>query len=171
MRPIVALTLLKPTTLEVNGKTYRCSIGRNGLIAAQDKREGDGATPKGEYSLRACYYRPDRITPPPVTNLPLIALSPDDGWCDDPAHPDYNRPVKLPFSASREKLWRDDHAYDLMIPLSYNDAPVVPGKGSAIFLHLLHDDGRPTAGCVALSRADLLALLPQLSGQTVIRMG
>lgn len=168
---LAAITLTSPTTLEANGVTYACSIGKGGLVASDAKCEGDLKTPKGVFSLRCCYYRPDRVTPVPITALPFTALSPSDGWCDDPASAQYNQPVQLPFAASHEKLWRDDHAYDLIIPLGYNDAPVIAGKGSAIFLHCMHDDGKPTAGCVALRRDDLLRLLPHLSTDTVIRIG
>ena len=161
---LAELRVVSPTQLRADDKEYACVVGKSGIRA--DKREGDGATPSGSYPLRACYYRPDRITPPPLTELPLIALSPADGWCDDPTHPLYNKPVKLPFSARHETLWREDHCYDLIIPLGYNDDPVIPGKGSAIFLHLMHDDGRATEGCVALRKADLVELLPQLSSTT-----
>lgn len=130
----------------------RCTIGRTGIVSASAKQEGDGATPAGSWSLRALLYRPDR-EPTPETNLAVTALSPTDGWCDDPAHPAYNTAVTLPFAASHEALWREDHAYDLVMVLGYNDAPAQPGKGSAIFMHLLHEDGRATAGCVAVSRA------------------
>ena len=142
-----------------------CTIGRGGITS--DKREGDLATPRGSFPLRACYYRPDRLDAP-QTGLPLIALTPEDGWCDAPADPHYNQPVKLPFSASHEKLWRDEPVYDLIIPLGYNDGPIVPGKGSAIFLHLMRDDGVGTEGCIALKRADLLALLPHLGKETLL---
>ena len=81
------------------------------------------------------------------------------GWCDDPAHPDYNRQVVLPFAASHEELWREDQIYDLVVVLGYNDDPVIPGKGSAIFLHLAREDFSPTEGCVACARTDLLDLL------------
>lgn len=162
--------LIRPNLLEFSGKTYPCAIGRAGLVAAEQKREGDGKTPMGNFRLRGCYYRPDRITPP-RTLLPLIALSPDDGWCDDPAHAAYNRPVKLPFAACHERLWRDDHAYDLILPLGYNDDPVVAGRGSAIFLHAMHDDGRPTAGCIAMRREDLLTLLPEWRAGTTMVIG
>jgi L,D-peptidoglycan transpeptidase YkuD (ErfK/YbiS/YcfS/YnhG family) len=159
------LELISPTQLRVGEQTVSCTIGNAGVRA--DKREGDGATPAGTFALRACYYRPDRITPP-ETGLKLIALSPDDGWCDDPAHPLYNTPVKLPFAARHENLWREDHCYDLIIPLGYNDDPVVVGKGSAIFLHVMHDDGRATEGCIALKLEDLLALLPRLAATTTL---
>lgn len=150
--------------LVIDGTRYRCAVGRNGLT--ENKREGDLGTPKGSFALRACYYRPDRITPPPETQLPLIALSPNDGWCDDPKHELYNKPVKLPFDASHEKLWRDNHAYDLIIPLGYNDGPIVPGKGSAIFWHLAQPDWRGTEGCVAIEKEVMLGLLPRLNERT-----
>jgi L,D-peptidoglycan transpeptidase YkuD (ErfK/YbiS/YcfS/YnhG family) len=88
-------------------------------------------------------------------------IEPDDGWCDDPADPNYNRPVKHPYTASAERLWREDGVYDIVVVLDYNDDPVVPGKGSAIFLHLARPDYAPTEGCVALARADMEALLAQ----------
>ena len=135
-----------------------CQLGRAGVIAASDKREGDLATPIGTWPIRRVFYRADRLKQP-KTGLECVALTPEDGWCDDPADPMYNQRVTLPYSASHETLWRDDHAYDLICELGYNDDPVMPGRGSAIFLHLKHDDGRPTAGCVALSRDDMLAAL------------
>ncbi len=81
-----------------------------------------------------------------------------DGWCDDPADPAYNTPVRLPYSGRHERLWRDDRLYDLVIVVGYNDAPVIPGRGSAIFIHLATADYAPTAGCVALALGDLQRL-------------
>jgi L,D-peptidoglycan transpeptidase YkuD (ErfK/YbiS/YcfS/YnhG family) len=81
------------------------------------------------------------------------------GWCDDPDSASYNQLVDLPFPGSHEKLWRDDHIYDLIITLGYNDDPVVPDRGSAIFLHVARPDYSPTEGCVAAALPDLLALM------------
>jgi L,D-peptidoglycan transpeptidase YkuD (ErfK/YbiS/YcfS/YnhG family) len=134
----------------------RCALGRGGISA--QKREGDGATPAGAFVMRQLLYRPDR-RPLPPTALPSKAIAPTDGWCDAPADPAYNRPVHLPYPASAETLWRDDHLYDLLVVLGYNDDPVVPGQGSAIFLHLAKPDYGPTEGCVALNREDLVAVL------------
>lgn len=142
-----------------------CAFGRSGLTEA--KREGDGATPLGTWPLRQLYHRPDRPAPP-ATGLPVTEIQSDSGWCDDPAHPDYNRFVKLPFSASHERLWRDDGLYDLLIPLGYNDEPIAAGQGSAIFFHLARENYQPTEGCVAIAEADMRALLPRLSPQTVM---
>lgn len=138
------------------GFAARCVFGRSGVRA--DKREGDGASPAGVWPLRRALFRPDREAPP-VTRLPLAPIAPDDGWCDDPADPAYNRPVKLPYAASTERMWREDRLYDLVIVLGHNDDPVVSGAGSAVFLHLARSDHGPTEGCVALDRSDFLVLL------------
>lgn len=167
----MALTSL--TTLEVGGKTYPCTIGRGGIAAPGEKREGDLKTPSGSFALRCVYYRADRISPP-KTALPFIALTPQDGWCDDPAHPRYNQPVKLPFDGGHEKLWRDDHVYDLIVPLGYNDGvdgAIIPGAGSAIFMHIMRDDGAGTEGCVALKCEDLLELLEQVDVTAFVMIG
>ncbi len=140
----------------VGARRFRCAIGRGGIRL--DKREGDGATPAGVWMLREVLYRADRIARP-VTGLPVRALRADDGWCDAPGDPQYNRNVRLPYGASAEALWRHDRLYDLIVVVGYNDAPVVAGAGSAIFLHVARRGYKPTAGCVAFSRASLLAIL------------
>lgn len=135
---------------------WPCAIGRGGIT--KSKREGDGATPVGCWPLRRVLFRPDRVEAP-KTRLPVAALSPEDGWCDDPSHADYNKPVRLPFPASHEALWRGDEIYDIIVILGHNDDPPVPGAGSAIFLHVARADYAPTAGCVALALADLRTVL------------
>lgn len=142
------------------GRTYAVSLGRAGMV--RDKREGDGGTPVGRWPLRRVFYRADRLAPPPGP-LPVQAIRPDDGWCDAPDHPAYNRLIEKPFAASHEDLWRDDHLYDLVVVVGHNDDPPVPGLGSAIFIHLQRDDHGPTAGCIAFAREDLLDLLGRLT--------
>ena len=137
-------------------RVFRCALGPGGPAAG--KREGDGTTPVGKFPLRRLLYRPDRLPPPP-TGLHVSPISPGDGWCDDPADPLYNRPVQLPYRARHERLWRDDEVYDLIAVLGHNDDPVVPGAGSAVFLHVARPDFSPTAGCIVLARDDLLAVL------------
>jgi L,D-peptidoglycan transpeptidase YkuD (ErfK/YbiS/YcfS/YnhG family) len=150
------------------GGRVRCALGAGGLRA--DKREGDGATPAGTFALREVLYRPDRIEEP-ATGLPVRALDPADGWCDDPRDPAYNRPVRLPHPARHERLWRDDPLYDLLAVIGYNDAPPITGAGSAIFLHVARADYGPTEGCVALALADLRALLRNCRSGDVIVLG
>lgn len=145
-------------TFELNGRRIRCALGPAGVIAADEKREGDGATPLGVWPMRRVLYRPDRGEAP-QTALPVAPLTPTDGWCDDPADPNYNRPVVLPYRASCEEMWREDELYDVVVILAHNDDPPVPGMGSAIFLHCAKPGYPPTQGCVALAKADLLELL------------
>jgi L,D-peptidoglycan transpeptidase YkuD (ErfK/YbiS/YcfS/YnhG family) len=147
--------------LKHGGLHFRCALGKGGVKPEADKREGDGATPLGRYVLRQVYYRADRLAAP-QTRLPVQALTTKDGWCDDPADLAYNRHVLLPYAAGHEKLWREDHVYDVIVVLGHNDDPPVPGMGSAIFLHLARPDYSGTEGCVALALPDLLALLAVL---------
>jgi L,D-peptidoglycan transpeptidase YkuD (ErfK/YbiS/YcfS/YnhG family) len=158
----------KMLTLTADGVTTPCTIGRSGATAAADKREGDGRTPRGRWAIRSALLRPDRVSPP-MTALPWRWLDPADGWSDDPKDPAYNTRVRHPHAFSAEHLWRDDGLYDLIVELGYNDAPAVPGKGSAIFLHCMIA-GRPTAGCVAIDREALEALLPHLASGDAINI-
>ncbi len=151
-------TAMSDGRFELSGRWTRCALGKNGVRPAEDKREGDGASPLGTWAIRRVLYRPDR-GPVPVTALPVTALTPDDGWCDAPADPLYNQPVPLPYPASHEVLWREDGVYDLIVILGHNDDPPVPGMGSAIFLHLARPGFTGTEGCIALTRPDLEALL------------
>jgi L,D-peptidoglycan transpeptidase YkuD (ErfK/YbiS/YcfS/YnhG family) len=143
-------------TLTYPGNAFRCALGRGGILA--DKREGDGATPVGCFTLRRVLYRADKMEPP-ETALPVSAIQPADGWCDDPADPAYNQPVSLPHPTSHEEMWRADGLYDVVVVIGHNDDPIVPGMGSAVFMHVAKPDYEPTAGCVALALPDLLALL------------
>ncbi|MDP6876587.1 MAG: L,D-transpeptidase family protein [Alphaproteobacteria bacterium] len=152
--------------LDAGAHRYRCALGRGGIGA--HKQEGDGITPAGRFPLRRLLYRADRLARPD-SKLATSAIQPDDGWCDDPADAAYNQPVRLPYGASAESLWRKDGLYDLVVILGHNDAPVVPGAGSAIFMHVASPGHGPTEGCVALARDDLLALLPELDGDTEIQ--
>jgi len=139
------------------------AVGRSGIGAKL--REGDGVTPVGVFHIRRAWYRADRLARP-QSAVEFAPLSPDDGWCDAPGDPNYNRLVRTPYPARHEALWRADHLYDVIVVLGFNDDPVVPGKGSAIFLHVAGPG--PTEGCIALALKDLLELLAQLApGDTV----
>jgi len=144
-----------------DGRPFRCALGRAGIVPAEAKREGDGATPAAVLPLRRLLFRADRL-PRPTAAVPLEPIAPDDGWCDDPGDPAYNRMVRLPHPARHERLWREDGLYDLVGVLGWNDSPPVPGRGSAIFLHVASPGLGPTEGCIALALPDLLAVLPGL---------
>ena len=144
--------------LDLGDRKVRCALGPAGVVPAADKREGDGASPAGVWPIRRVLWRPDR-GPRPQSALRTDAIGRDDGWCDAPGDPAYNRPVSLPYPASAEALWREDGVYDIVVVLGHNDDPPVPGMGSCIFLHLAREGYPPTEGCVALARGDLEDLL------------
>jgi L,D-peptidoglycan transpeptidase YkuD (ErfK/YbiS/YcfS/YnhG family) len=151
--------------LTIAGQIFPCTLGRGGLKPEQDKREGDGATPIGAFPLRMVYYRADRL-PRPETGLPCDVLTPDLGWCEKPDHPEYNRAVRLPHDAVTDRMFRDDGLYDICVVVGHNDSPVVPGLGSAIFIHMARPDFTPTAGCVGLRLEDLLTVLKSCDADT-----
>ena len=58
----------------------------------------------------------------------------------------------------------------MIVVLGHNDDPPVPGKGSAIFMHVARPDYGPTEGCVALALPDLLELLADCAPDMSIRI-
>ena len=158
------MRITSSNSLLSNGRAYRCVIGKTGALIK--KLEGDGSTPAGVFPLMRVLYRPDRLGFP-ETQLPVFALSPNDGWCDDPTHEDYNKPIKLPHDGSHERLWRDDNIYDIVVVLAYNTSPVIPFMGSAIFIHFAEPSFKSTRGCIALKDVDLLEILKTCSTRMV----
>jgi L,D-peptidoglycan transpeptidase YkuD (ErfK/YbiS/YcfS/YnhG family) len=157
----------KTGLLHAEDRTMPCSIGRGGLVAAGDKKEGDGATPIGGWPIRGVLLRPDRVTLTEGLRVPWRWIRPNDGWSDDVRDPAYNRPVRHPYAFSAERLWREDGLYDIVVVLGHNDTPPISGRGSAIFLHCWRD-GAATEGCVAVARKELLGLLPGLTCQDAL---
>ncbi len=145
--------------LHFGAGSQRCALGAAGCRTR--KREGDRATPIGRWRVRELFYRADRL-PRPRTQLPARPLRPADGWCDAVGDRNYNRPVRHPYPASAEKLWRSDSLYDLIVVLDHNMRPRVQGHGSAVFLHVAGPNLAATAGCIALPRQQLLRLIGRL---------
>ena len=82
------------------------ALGRAGIKA--NKREGDGATPRGAFRLTRLWWRADRH-PRPATNLPVRRIGASDGWCEDPTDRRYNRPVTLVPQSNADRLKRQDN--------------------------------------------------------------
>lgn len=139
-----------------HGRVIPCAIGKGGITS--DKREGDGGTPVGIWRMESVYYRADRASAP-HTALPVSAIGPRDGWCDDPADPAYNAPIRLPAPCSHERMRRGDRLYDIVVVLDHNRHPSVPGEGSAIFVHCWRQPRYPTAGCLAFMPENLRWIL------------
>jgi L,D-peptidoglycan transpeptidase YkuD (ErfK/YbiS/YcfS/YnhG family) len=146
---------------------FPCTLGKQGI--GHKTREGDNLTPIGVWSLDAVYYRPDRV-PRPITALPLLPVTPWCGWSDDAGDAAYNQYIVRPTPFSHERLWREDGAYDLVVVIGYNRHPVLAGRGSALFIHCLNPDNRPTAGCIALERSALQHLVSSLQVETLLRV-
>ena len=144
------------------------ALGRAGLKA--DKREGDGATPRGRFRARRLWWRADRGLRP-RSLLPIRRIGPADGWCEDPADRRYNRAIRLAAQSTADRLWRADDLYDLVVELDHNARPRVAGRGSAVFIHVARPGLRPTAGCVAMPAAVLRRLLARLGRRTRILLG
>ncbi len=134
---------------------YSCAIGREGLT--KNKIEGDLKTPVGDFRFKKIFYRADKLGEM-VFNLPSQVIRKNSGWCDDPGHKQYNQFIKFPFDASAEKLYRDDNLYDLFFVIDYNTDPIVPSKGSAIFLHICKPNFEGTEGCIAIEKKNIIEL-------------
>lgn len=142
--------VVTPSGLRFLNRRFACTLGRGGV--ADDKREGDGATPRGVHDLVGLLYRPDRIPRPTDWAVPI---RPGDLWSDDPRHEDYNLMVRTPYPHSHEALRRADPMYDLILITNWNWPRAERGRGSAIFVHQWRRPGHPTAGCIGLARGDL----------------
>lgn len=151
--------------LQAGGLRIPCSLGRSGRSPL--KREGDGATPVGAWTLRRVFYRAGRLLPPRTCIRPQ-AIRRDEGWCEAVGDRNYNRLVRMPYAGSHETMTRADRLYDIVVELSHNERPRVQGHGSAVFLHLRRSDGGPTAGCIAVSLRDMLLILARCGRNTRI---
>ena len=153
--------------LIAGGASLPCALGRSGI--GMLKREGDGRTPRASLPLRRVFFRADRLARP-RTMLPIRIVTRRDAWCDDMTDRRYNRLIDRPPGVAEERLWRDDRLYDVVVELGWNDAPVIRGRGSAIFWHLARPGFSPTAGCVAVEGAVFRKVLPRLARACVMRI-
>jgi L,D-peptidoglycan transpeptidase YkuD (ErfK/YbiS/YcfS/YnhG family) len=157
----------KPGYLIYKKYIFNCSLGRKGI--KKKIKEGDGITPYGTFKLLKIFYRADRVSSL-KTNLKKIKINKNIGWCDDPNSKFYNKQIWLPHKDHHEKLYRNDNIYDVLIVLNYNMNPIIKGKGSAIFIHFANKQFKPTGGCIALRKKDLLLLLNVIKKNTKIKI-
>ena len=173
-------------TFTFGEQQYHCVIGKAGAKSAEDKQEGDNATPLGIYHIVRGFYRADRLEKPITKGLELLPVSPDMGWENNPNSECYNQWVKSGYSkALDESFWREDELYNIILVLDHNGAwpyeterpkgvNTTAGKGSAIFMHVMkldeYNKPKPTAGCVALQQNDLLQVLAQLEDSHTIQI-
>jgi L,D-peptidoglycan transpeptidase YkuD (ErfK/YbiS/YcfS/YnhG family) len=137
---------------------YTARVGWNGLRV--NRREGDGTTPIGTFPITPRMYG---NAPNPGVAFPYTRLRCGDWWVEDPRSPAYNTfqrigcGVKPPFKVTTPDMSRSPRAYAFLAVIGFNTSPVVPGRGSGIFLHVqVH---KSTNGCVSLPRPQLLRVL------------
>ena len=152
---------------------WAARVGRNGLSG--NRREGDGTTPTGNYRIGRTMYG---IAPDPSVRYRYRRIVCGDYWVEDPSSPSYNRFRHVPcgstppFRVKGERLWQATTAYRHFAVIEFNMHPVVPGRGSGIFLHAA--TGGSTNGCVSLPlpqlRQALRWLRPEQNPRIVIRV-
>ena len=157
--------LVKNNHLFVEGRKIQCAIGLNGLT--ENKQEGDLSTPIGTFHFDKIYYRADRLGNMKFT-IDSSIIGKDDGWCDDQRSDLYNQYIQFPFQESAEHLYRDDDIYDIVCVLNYNTSPIIPGRGSAIFLHIAKPVFSGTEGCIAIEKKELIKIATNLTADSTI---
>ena len=156
----------KNGTLIHNKKLYKCALGKYGVT--KHKVEGDKKTPAGIFTLGKVFYRNDRIKNL-KTKLTKVIIKKDMSWCDDSKNKYYNKLI-FTNNKNKEKLYRKDHLYNIIVVINYNVKPIKKNKGSAIFIHLARKNFTGTMGCVALRKNDLLEILQSVSKDTKIKI-
>jgi L,D-peptidoglycan transpeptidase YkuD (ErfK/YbiS/YcfS/YnhG family) len=149
--------------LMVGHMSFKAACGRSGR--GYVKREGDGLSPIGNFRLEALLYRSDRVIRP-VTALPAQTLRNGWAWCEAVGDRNYNRLVQVAPDGGHDILKRADHLYDFIVITSHNRRPRMQNLGSAIFFHLARDGFQPTAGCIAVSRNAMRAVLARCGPKT-----
>ncbi len=139
---------------------FNAVVGRKGFAGTDEKREGDGKTPSGIYTLESTFGYAKAIN----TKMPYRRATHHDIWVDDVGSQDYNRWVRKgeTDAVSFEEMRRKDDLYKYGIVIGYNTNPVIKGRGSAIFVHIWKSSDTPTSGCIATAEDDLLKILAWL---------
>lgn len=142
---------------------FKVNLGVKGLVSPKDKIEGDLKTPTGYYAIPFAFGKVNDLK----SNLDFMVVGKDHIWVSDTASSKYNQIVIDTDGAYKsnkvnEKLFRNDELYDYAIVIDYNTDPVVAGKGSAIFMHLERSENHRTAGCISMSKENIVKLIEWL---------
>ena len=134
----------------------RVYVGEDGVGLASERRS---RTPRGVFALTEAFG----LARDPGTALPYTRVGLSHWWVSDVRSAHYNTMrvcspgASCGFRQSRSEQLGAIDAYRYAIVIDYNRDPVVPGRGSAFFLHVT--EGRPTQGCISMSASDLKWLL------------
>lgn len=146
---------------QLAGGPFATRVGRSGV--SENRREGDGTTPVGTFPIGSTMYG---VSPDPGVRFRYVRLRCGDWWVEDPRSPFYNTFRRTPcgstppFATPTPDLYSDPRAYAHFAVVEFNMRPVVPGRGSGIFLHAMKDG--PTAGCVSIALPHLRRVLTWL---------
>ena len=154
--------------LILNNFKIKCLLGKRGIKTK--KKEGDNITPKGTFSIGTLYYRKDRVNKF-KTSLKKKIIKKTMGWCHDPKSTFYNKEVFFTSKKFCERIYRSDKKYDLLLVIKYNIQPTIPGKGSAIFLHLTSNFKKKTSGCIAITNKNFYKILKYINPKSKIKIG
>ena len=143
-----------------NKYKVKCAIGKRGIF--KEKKEGDNATPRGEFKIKSLFYRKDRVLNL-KSKLKKKIIKKDMGWCDDISSKFYNKLIRFPFIGRAEKLYLRRNIYDIILTLNFNTNPTRKNKGSAIFIHIASKKYNSTKGCVAISKINMRKLLKYIN--------
>ena len=158
--------LINKNYLTYNKLKVKCAIGKKGI--GYKRKEGDLITPIGQFKIKYILYRKDRVKI--KTKLKRKIIKKNLGWCDDPKSTHYNKPVKLPFTYSHEKLYKKENIYDIVLVLNYNMNPIKKNKGSAIFIHVAKNNFKKTEGCIAIKKLNLIKLIKKINANTKVKI-
>jgi len=132
--------------------------GTNGFAEPGKKREGDGKSPTGSYTLTEAFGMGN-----PGTRLPYRTLRDSgDCWGATPGESHYNDYYAGTCRETDENLSAIMRlgSYRQAVVIDYNRRPAVPGYGSAIFFHV--GGVTPTAGCISIEESALRAVMRTL---------
>lgn len=140
-------------------------IGKNGMT--REKKEGDMKTPIGLFQMGTGFGT--RPAPSP-SSWPYRLAGQNDYWVDDPLSPDYNQWVC--YSGDPRSRWQSFEQlaippYTYAAVIRYNDSPVVPGKGSAIFFHIWSGPESYSAGCVTVAEEEVAKVLRWMAPEQI----
>jgi D-alanyl-D-alanine dipeptidase len=156
-----------PVVVGKSGLAWGRGLVDVGQFVGPVKAEGDGAAPAGIFRLSSAFgYAPrnqvDRV------GLRYRPLTPETEGIDDPTSRYYNQLVERsevphPDWRSSEQMWRKDSLYRWGIVVDHNTNPVMPGRGSCIFLHVWRGPKSSTVGCTTMPEQNIKQLLGWLN--------
>jgi L,D-peptidoglycan transpeptidase YkuD (ErfK/YbiS/YcfS/YnhG family) len=159
--------LIKNKYFIYNNYRIKCAVGK--IVIKKKFKEGDLVTPTGRFKVKLILYRKDRVKKL-STSIKKLTIKKNMGWCDDPDSYKYNKLITLPFKYSHERLFRKDRIYDIILVLNYNMNPIKKNKGSAIFIHVAKNNFKPTKGCIAIKKKEILKITKDLRSNSEIKI-